>query len=342
MNEIVDEMNYNEFKSIITTELFDKMDKMIEERKLSMKNAILLLKHAGYCRVIKNIWLSGFQESSLNRSFEKMIVEEEQKKEEKNEKLMIDLCECYISLRSGFPPELLSICVPCLLKIALKKEENEEIQKEVEIALMALRNVSDYHYVEQELYLNKITEIIQYHQEHRNLTRVAYQSAWQFLMNKFYWDKSLEEVIANELHFTREAARELEELMKCVDWKKNEDKLKEMEEKNLLERWLETVNIYFGKCQLRNEERAVLIESIVQVYRVAKDNHREICEECIRLLKTVSYNTTVEIEDLLKSGAVNIALGEIVRFDFMKTSVEDWIFGGYVLIQYVEDYFVHC
>eukprot|EP00770_Monocercomonoides_exilis_P002805 MONOS_2787.1-p1 / transcript=MONOS_2787.1 / gene=MONOS_2787 / organism=Monocercomonoides_exilis_PA203 / gene_product=unspecified product / transcript_product=unspecified product / location=Mono_scaffold00060:3828-4299(+) / protein_length=111 / sequence_SO=supercontig / SO=protein_coding / is_pseudo=false len=104
-----------------------------------------------------------------------MIFEEEEKKEEKDEKLLVDLCECNLLLGSIFSSKLISICVPCLLKVASDKEENEEAQKEVEMALLALNNIG-FCKVEQELFLDKITEIIKYLQEHRNLTRLAYQS----------------------------------------------------------------------------------------------------------------------------------------------------------------------
>ncbi|KAH7832514.1 uncharacterized protein MONOS_2705 [Monocercomonoides exilis] len=202
MNEIVDKMNREEYDSVFTTELFDKIHQMIEEKKLSMGKAILLLKCIGYWKVLKN-----------------MIVEEEQKKEGKNEKLLNDLCECLLSLNYEFtdiPEEITEICVSCLLKVALRKEENEETKKEAEMALLALSNIFCYETAD-ELYLNEIREIIKYHQERCNLTRLAYQSAWKFLVQRFYSVLSLEEVIVNELYFAREAIKELNELINEVD-----------------------------------------------------------------------------------------------------------------------------
>eukprot|EP00770_Monocercomonoides_exilis_P014878 MONOS_14824.1-p1 / transcript=MONOS_14824.1 / gene=MONOS_14824 / organism=Monocercomonoides_exilis_PA203 / gene_product=unspecified product / transcript_product=unspecified product / location=Mono_scaffold01081:2432-2800(+) / protein_length=123 / sequence_SO=supercontig / SO=protein_coding / is_pseudo=false len=118
------------------------MDKMIEEKKMSMENAILLLKHAGYLKVLKNIWILDFRNSSLNKRIEKMIFEEEKKKEGKNEWLLVELCECFTFLKDGVTlEEFPSVCVPCLLKAALRKEENEESQKEVEMALLALSDI---------------------------------------------------------------------------------------------------------------------------------------------------------------------------------------------------------
>ncbi|KAH7818888.1 uncharacterized protein MONOS_1740 [Monocercomonoides exilis] len=111
---------------------------MIEEKKMTMENAILLLKCIGYCKELKNMWSSGFNDSEIRRRFEKMIYEEEKKKEEKNKGLLIDLCECYLLLNSSDSQELLTTCVPCLLKAASVKEESEEVQTEVEMALLAL------------------------------------------------------------------------------------------------------------------------------------------------------------------------------------------------------------
>ncbi|KAH7818897.1 uncharacterized protein MONOS_1729 [Monocercomonoides exilis] len=142
MISIVDEMNEREFRSVFTMELFNEMDKMIEERKLSMGNAFVLLKHIGYLKVLKDIWIDRFDNSPLSVRFEEMIVDEnEKKKEEKDEKLLTDLCECFLALSNYSSSKLHSIYVPCLLKVAQKKEKSVETQKEVELALLALSNI---------------------------------------------------------------------------------------------------------------------------------------------------------------------------------------------------------
>ncbi|KAH7818422.1 uncharacterized protein MONOS_8793 [Monocercomonoides exilis] len=171
-----------------------------------------------------------------------MIIEEELKKEEKNEKLLVDLFECFILLNFCFPLNSLSICVPCLLKSSSNKEENKEAQTEVEVALLALSGAG-YCKLDKELFLDEIKEIIEYHQEHHNLTRIAYQSAWEFLIKRIIFENSLEEIIVNELHFAREAAKELEELSKCVDGKRKEGWKggKETKEELLLMKWIETL-----------------------------------------------------------------------------------------------------
>ncbi|KAH7821106.1 uncharacterized protein MONOS_11186 [Monocercomonoides exilis] len=214
MNKIVYEMNEEEFKSVFTKELFNKMNKMIEDKKLSMGNVLLLLKRVGYCKVLKN------------------------------------------------------------MQIALRKEESEEARNEVEIAFLDLYSIGIGD-LRQELYLNEIKEIIKYHQEHRNLSHLAYQFAWKFLINRSFYDENFEEVIVNDLHFARETAREIEELARNMDWmkEKEEERVNETKEEILLMEWLRKLEFFFRRCRMRNEEFAGLIESIVRVFRAAKDKH---------------------------------------------------------------------
>ncbi|KAH7817451.1 uncharacterized protein MONOS_11249 [Monocercomonoides exilis] len=321
MNKIVDGVNKEEFNSIFNEETFNKMDKMIEEKTLSWGNAILLLKHVGYCQMLKYFCDFTFNYSFLSNRFQDMIVKEKMMIEEKDEKLLVDLCECYLLLNRWPSSEVSSIIVPCLLKVASKKEENEEIQKEAEIALLALCNI-EFYKVPKELYLSKIKEIIQYHQEHHNLTQLAYQSAWEFLLYRLYKDKSLNEVIVNELHFAREARRDLEELSKCVDWErgKEEEGEKEKEKVFIIMRWLKTITSYFHSCELWNEEYVELIGSIVQVYGAADDKFRDICCWCIFPLREAAGNRVVKVEDLLNGGAIDAVLEEIHRQTLNKNS----------------------
>eukprot|EP00770_Monocercomonoides_exilis_P014393 MONOS_14339.1-p1 / transcript=MONOS_14339.1 / gene=MONOS_14339 / organism=Monocercomonoides_exilis_PA203 / gene_product=unspecified product / transcript_product=unspecified product / location=Mono_scaffold00984:20000-20750(-) / protein_length=210 / sequence_SO=supercontig / SO=protein_coding / is_pseudo=false len=145
MNEIVDEMDEEEFESIFAKDLYNKMSKMIEEKTLSWGNTILLLKHVGYCNELKCLSCYDFDYTLLSERMKEMIIDEnEKKKEEKNEKFLTDLCECYALLIYQFSCELLSIIVPCLLKAASKKEGNEETQKEVKMALLALSNIKQW------------------------------------------------------------------------------------------------------------------------------------------------------------------------------------------------------
>eukprot|EP00770_Monocercomonoides_exilis_P011644 MONOS_11588.1-p1 / transcript=MONOS_11588.1 / gene=MONOS_11588 / organism=Monocercomonoides_exilis_PA203 / gene_product=unspecified product / transcript_product=unspecified product / location=Mono_scaffold00589:17976-19253(+) / protein_length=364 / sequence_SO=supercontig / SO=protein_coding / is_pseudo=false len=315
MNRLIEEMNKEEFKSVFTEELFNKINKMIEEEKIILGNTILLLKHVGYCKAMKRFYDFAFNDSFLSDRFQEMIVDEnERKKEEKNEKLLINLCECFTLLNDDdISDELRSIAVPRLLKAASDKDESEKTRKEVEIALLALSNINKYIKVKQELYLKEITEIIKHQQKHRNLTHLAFQSAWQFLINKFFKDRNLEDTIANELHFAREAARELDELSKCVDWKRKKDEErrgKEMKKVHIIRRWLDVINTYFTWCTLWNEEWEWLIRSLVLVFREAKDNYRDIGHQCILCIRRTAENRA-EIKDLLESGAIDLILEEI-------------------------------
>eukprot|EP00770_Monocercomonoides_exilis_P003084 MONOS_3063.1-p1 / transcript=MONOS_3063.1 / gene=MONOS_3063 / organism=Monocercomonoides_exilis_PA203 / gene_product=unspecified product / transcript_product=unspecified product / location=Mono_scaffold00068:92313-93235(-) / protein_length=289 / sequence_SO=supercontig / SO=protein_coding / is_pseudo=false len=200
----------------------------------------------------------------------------------------------------------------CLLKVALKKEENEVTQKEVEIALLALGNIEFYE-VPKELYLNELKEIIEHQQKHRNLTSLAYQSAWQFFIYRFYANGFLEDTIANELHFGREAARELEDLIKCVDSKRNtkENGGKEAKEVLLMWRWLYAIYDYLPMCELWNEELVGLLGSIVKLFRAAKDNYPDFRDDCLITFGRTAENTAVEIGAFLKSGAIGLFLEEV-------------------------------
>eukprot|EP00770_Monocercomonoides_exilis_P009877 MONOS_9830.1-p1 / transcript=MONOS_9830.1 / gene=MONOS_9830 / organism=Monocercomonoides_exilis_PA203 / gene_product=unspecified product / transcript_product=unspecified product / location=Mono_scaffold00420:39037-40336(+) / protein_length=387 / sequence_SO=supercontig / SO=protein_coding / is_pseudo=false len=292
-----------------------KIEEMDDVMKEMDRNDFFSLFTNGYLKVLKGILLYGFEESSLNKRIEKMIIEEEMKEEEKrNEKLLIDICECYFLLNEGIFSETLSICVPCLLKAALKKEEDEETQKEKEIALLALSHIDRHYFFRQELYLKEITEIIKHQQKHRNLTKLAYQSVWKFLINRFCTNNFLEDTIVNELHFGREAVRELEELTRRIDWKKKkEERRKETEEEIALKRWLDVINYFIPPCKLWNEELVELINSIVQLFRAAKDNHSVISNQCIYPLRNAAEKRNMKIEDLLKSGAIDAISEEMHR-----------------------------
>ncbi|KAH7818815.1 uncharacterized protein MONOS_8868 [Monocercomonoides exilis] len=142
LNGLINEMDEEEFLTVFTIELFDTIYRMIEKKTLSLESATLLLKHVGYNKELKMIDLGSFDYSLLSERMKEMIIDEnEKKKEEMNEKRLIDLCECYLLLNRWPSSEMDSIYVPCLLKVALKKDETEEAQKEVEMALLALGNI---------------------------------------------------------------------------------------------------------------------------------------------------------------------------------------------------------
>ncbi|KAH7819199.1 uncharacterized protein MONOS_17967 [Monocercomonoides exilis] len=220
-----------------------------------------------------------------------MIIEEEQKNEGKNEKLLVDLCECYVFMQGLNSRRLHSTCMQCLLKVALNKEENEKTQKEVEMALFELSHINRYCFIKQELYVSEIKEIV------------------KRLCN----DNSLAGVIVNKLHFVREAARELEELTRCIDWKRKEgiNGMKESKEELILIRWMYTLDIFLSLCKVCNEEYNGLINCVVQAFRAAKDKHGETCNQCIKPLRRAAENRAVKVDALLDEGAIDLISGEM-------------------------------
>ncbi|KAH7823425.1 uncharacterized protein MONOS_3662 [Monocercomonoides exilis] len=158
-------------------------------------------------------------------------------------------------------------------------------------------------------------DIINYHQKHHNLTQLAYQSAWQFLMSRFFNDDSLEEVIANKLHFAREARREIEELTRCIDWKRKKEgrRRKEAKEVLVVKRWFCVIENDLSPIKLWNKVFIGLFSSIACVHRAAKENHKEISEKCICSLRNAAQNRDVKVDDLLNGGAVDAVLENIIQ-----------------------------
>ncbi|KAH7832775.1 uncharacterized protein MONOS_6929 [Monocercomonoides exilis] len=329
MNEIIDKTNGKEFISVFSEKLFNKINTMIEEKKLLWGNAILLLKHVGFWNILKAIWICGFEKSLLIKGFEKMIIEEEKKKEEKDENYLVDLCECYLMHLSLQPSELFSICVPCLLKFALKKEESKETQKEVEITLLALSNIDNYE-LKKELFLDEIKEIIKNHQEHYNLTRLAYQSVCAFLVNRFHCDyREMEDLIVNELHLVKEATREMEELISFEEYEgeseeEKEESEREADEGYILIRWLCISDDLFCCCGSWNEDILGLMKCVTGVYRATNEWCNQIGDHCFYCFKSVGRR--IEGYDLLlKSGAIDAVLKELWRKTLYQDIFRDFL-----------------
>ncbi|KAH7820454.1 uncharacterized protein MONOS_18647 [Monocercomonoides exilis] len=306
MNGLMSEMAYSDVYSIFTKELFDRMDKMVERKRLSIENACLLVQRVGYWKMLKNPLFNEFKNSFLNRRFEKMIVKEEKKRKRRNENLLVGLCECYLSLNSRFSSELLSICVPCLLKVALNKEECKEAQKEVEMALLSLSKIVGRERVLEKLYLNEIKEIIKYHQDHQNLTRLAYHSAWEFLIARLGSNRSLADVITNELHFVAEATRELEELSSCADLKTKEVAKRKKEVKEIVGKWIKTAEELFLCITSWKEEYAELISFVAKLYRASREKEQMLCERCFSFFNEIANNATESVGYFLKEGVFDI------------------------------------
>ncbi|KAH7823333.1 uncharacterized protein MONOS_17597 [Monocercomonoides exilis] len=315
MNGLMEKMDKEEFKSVFTEELFNIINKMIEEEKLSMENACLLLKCIGYWNTLKGEWIYDFKHSLLCSRFMKMIIDENEKTEGKDEKLLVDLCEIYVSLSYYFQYELLSICVPCLLKVAFEREKCKETQKEVEMALLALSGIYKLNEFGEGLYFNEVKEIIKFHQEFHNLTHLAYYSAWKFLIYRFHRQEDLYDTVVYELHFVREAGRELEELVKCVDWKKKEEEKREKEMKYIttIYRWLSTIRRFFSDYVLKEENCFALIACLTRLCRSARENFIYISSLAFKVIKKIAdtRQSLISVNILVKGGAIDFALEEI-------------------------------
>ncbi|KAH7825979.1 uncharacterized protein MONOS_17386 [Monocercomonoides exilis] len=126
------------------------------------------------------------------------------------------------------------------------------------------------------------------------------------MLNKNY-------VIVNELHFAREAARELEELTRYVDWKRNEEEEGEKEsgEEKIFKRWLRTLAFFLEHCQLWHEEIVELICGTVKVFRAAKENNRDLCDQCVSLFEAAADGKDMSVDGLLKDGTIDLVLEEI-------------------------------
>ncbi|KAH7814997.1 uncharacterized protein MONOS_18365 [Monocercomonoides exilis] len=323
LDSLIDEMDREELNSIMTEDFFDELNELIERKTLSIENAFLLLKQIGYCNVMKELWSNVFCYSLLRERFEKMIVDEEDKRLLKNEKLLIDLCECYLAFCFFLAPtEVLRICVPYLLKVALSKEESEEKQKEVEIALLALSNLNEKMNVERELWQEEAIEIIKYHQKHRNLTHLAYQSAWMFLINRLNEERGFIDSFLSKLNFVSEATRELEELRRCVDWKKKAKRGKEKKELVIIKRWCKTLRAYFEKGGMREKEYVGLSECVVRLYRASKSNYKKISNESANLFYIMVKAENVGMDDLLYGGVVDLVLKETLQTTLENYSAE--------------------
>ncbi|KAH7815520.1 uncharacterized protein MONOS_7425 [Monocercomonoides exilis] len=131
-------------------------------------------------------------------------------------------------------------------------------------------------------------------------------------MSRLFNDDGLKVTIANELHLAREAAREMEELTKCVNWKKKEEEMSKEEANGVqvIRRWIQTLNHFFEYSRLWNEKLAGLIGSLVQMIRASRDNHKDICNGCLDSLRRAAKNRNVRVEDLLKGGAIDVILEE--------------------------------
>ncbi|KAH7819056.1 uncharacterized protein MONOS_17952 [Monocercomonoides exilis] len=317
MNALVKKMNVEEFKSIYKIDMLNKIDAMIEEKKLTWENAIILLKQIGYYKTLNDVYKARFDRSLLIERIKKKVIEEWKKNDEKEEKLVVDLCECFILLIryiDNIPTEVDPTCLPCILKTASNKEESEKAQHEVEMALLALTKIYDSE--EEELHINPIKEIIKQHQRKRYLTHLGYQSAWELISERAHWRQRNDKAILNELNFISEAVKELEELSMHVDWEKIEESGNKTKEECVIRKWVNMLYIYFFQYKLWNKEHGKAIDCLSKICKAARERNKSIIIGCIQTFEEMTRVPSVNVEALIRCGSVNFAIGEIQKFSF--------------------------
>ncbi|KAH7828863.1 uncharacterized protein MONOS_17230 [Monocercomonoides exilis] len=312
MNGIMFQLHDDDLKSIFTVELFTGIFNMLKDKKKSFLNALLLLKYVGFWKVMKGISLD-FTNKSLLKELKKMIIKEKDMKEKRNEKLLTDLCECIMMIfYQSLTGELHALSVSLLLKVALKKGNDKKTREEVEMALLALNGISKP--LEQKYYLNEITDIIQYHQEHHNLTCLANQSAFHFLISRFKEDDSLKEVVLQKMHFVSEATKELDELNGSLNWDTHEKNFSEKMRVRIITRWLYLIfNTFRKEFNEIYGEVVELTACVSRVYALAKDYEMKIRKKCINLFYRIKITIGEDIFILAESGAANIVLERMCR-----------------------------
>ncbi|KAH7818420.1 uncharacterized protein MONOS_8791 [Monocercomonoides exilis] len=322
LNTMMEKMEKTEFNDALTVELFNKINGMIGGNKIIPNEAIILIKQIGYWKAMKIISNCNFKSSLLSKRFELII------SKEKNEKLLADLCECYLLLYDSYiNEEMNSTCLPCLLKVASDKEESPEAQKEVELALLALSEASRVMRVKQEDHLTEVVKIIVYHEEHHNLTKLAFQSAWRLMIFNLPNDVGLQFIVVNMMNFAGVAKRELEELAKSLEWKRKEEgKEKSGAESGaaqLMIRWFVVIDTFFVSCSLFDKEYSELIRFIVELYRAVRENEREILDRCNFVLFLVSHKLNIGIDTLMECGVLDVISEELRQLNLEDKVIRD-------------------
>ncbi|KAH7823572.1 uncharacterized protein MONOS_18622 [Monocercomonoides exilis] len=332
INKALEQMNKEDLKYTMTQKLFDNLHSLIDKKKLSLENALAMLKSIGYHKELRKIYGENNSSQALSNRFRKMI-ENEERKEKKggNENLLTDLCECYLLLFDGSCEEEISRTVAiCLLKVASNKDTSEEAQNKVEIALLAMGkgNISIVLQDKYDYFLNEISEIIRYHQDHRNLSHLSYQSAWFFILYRLKRNKQSENLwkfFVTKKDFYREATKELNELSKCVNRIKKEKKEMRKEIKNfyIIERWLHVFTEVVDVQILLVEIQIDIMKCVANISRRTKDSFIGIREKCTDIIMKVLDGGVMNTFDLIGGGAVDAMLEELSRSYMIRSSFCD-------------------
>ncbi|KAH7826713.1 uncharacterized protein MONOS_10554 [Monocercomonoides exilis] len=321
IDHLIEEMDESEFESVASVEFQNEVEKLIEEEKTSFENGVRLLQHVGFWKLVRGAWNDCGVSKWLQKRVEKMMMEEREKKVgEQNEKLLIDLFECYLGyygVSANAPGDLTSVCVGRILKDAIAKAAKEGKEKDVEMCLVTVSGVGKFNYVKKEVYENEMKELLKQQQKEKKLTHLAYESVWEFVVNRLGMGLGLEEVIAGDVDFVGEAARELEELIECVNWgvegKGEERASKGRKELWVIKRWCRTLAMFFACSEKREMKCGALIRSIFRLCRVAKKRERALFNQYIDLFETMVGMKKDVGEDLVEGGAVEYFVYELCR-----------------------------
>ncbi|KAH7825978.1 uncharacterized protein MONOS_4550 [Monocercomonoides exilis] len=216
------------------------------------------------------------------------------------------------------------MCIPCLLEVAAREGNGEEVQKEAEMALLALSNIFYHVKICEVLYWKEITRIIRFHQEHHNLTLLAYQSAW--LIFTFGNDnRKLFINIARNLDFANEATKELEELERVVERKKAEEKTGGMNEICIFKRWLTTAYHYFSLDTHYEANNLQYIACVVRLCSSIAKNQRDTRQLCLNVLMQMREKEDIDADDLVKGGVVDFCLKEFYQSDVENSQIRKYL-----------------
>eukprot|EP00770_Monocercomonoides_exilis_P001998 MONOS_1983.1-p1 / transcript=MONOS_1983.1 / gene=MONOS_1983 / organism=Monocercomonoides_exilis_PA203 / gene_product=unspecified product / transcript_product=unspecified product / location=Mono_scaffold00038:66980-68247(-) / protein_length=403 / sequence_SO=supercontig / SO=protein_coding / is_pseudo=false len=311
MNLMFGKMDRDELDAILSLKTFNEIDRMIEEKKLSIENALLLLKHLAHYKMMTYVYVESFPHSSLCYTLEKLIFDEMNKKEEKNVKLLADLCACFFTMNDERAyDEPVPAFASYLLNVVLNKKENEEVQNEEEFAFPTLSNARQV-VKGNECRSNEISETVRYQKDHHNLAHLACESSWRVLIEQSMIRIRFEKADFGELKFVDDATRELDELERKMDWKKKEGEVKEINEVLMIMRWCYDIGKYFLVSQLNRNEFSQLIKSAERMYKSARSNHADVLCHLIYVFEEIALRSGPNIDCLLKEGVVDLMLEEL-------------------------------
>ncbi|KAH7823659.1 uncharacterized protein MONOS_14239 [Monocercomonoides exilis] len=118
----------------------------------------------------------------------------------------------------------------------------------------------------------------------------------------------------NELHLFREAARELGELTKCVNLKREEkrEEIRRMNEaETIMMKWIKTVEAFYLHLRSWKEEYAELISYLAKLAKAMRESERDIYKSLTSAFELISTWKIFRIDAMMKCGVVDLVQDEI-------------------------------